>query len=446
MQSFNRALLAYLEQWKNKSNRKPLIIRGARQVGKTSLALLFGEKNFRNTVYINLEDVKQKAYFENPVSVEDFELILSSNYNQKMVAGETLLVIDEIQNSQHLVSLLRFFYEQRPSWYVVCAGSLLDAKINKKEISIPVGRVEFAYLYPLNYFEFLEACGKVDLLGSLKKFDPQNGLSETAHSLATNLFRDYCMMGGMPAVVKEYMENGLASPEIPNLYSSIFNTYLDDLYKYSQSTELDKLVFILQNAPKQVGSLYSYQGFAGSDYASRETRSALDTLERVLLLYQVMPTSSNELPLVEKPQRPKKLVFLDVGFVNHVADLFPQFISAKDLSGLYNGAIAEQVVGQNLLSLNQFSPPSGLYYWSREKGVGNAEVDFCFAYQNKIVGVEVKSSASGKLRSLHSFAQRVNNAACIRVYGGVFRREKVLGDSEFTSVPFYLLPRITDFI
>jgi len=410
------------------------------------LARYFGEKYFKNTIYINLEDVKQKVYFDKPISIEDFELILSTNYNQTMVPGETLLIIDEIQNSQSLVSLLRFFYEERPGWHVICAGSLLDAKINKKELSIPVGRVEFAYLYPLDFFEFLEATGKRELLTTLKNFIPETGISEAVHFTAISSFKEFCMLGGMPAVTAEYILHGPGSPEIHNLYSSIFSTYLDDLYKYSQNGEVEKLIHVLQNAPKQVGRLFNYQGFGNSEYVSKEIKLAFDTLERVLLLYQVMPTSSQELPLIEKPNRPKKLIFLDVGFVNYVADLFMQYVSLDDLSGLYNGAVAEQVVGQQLLSFNMVAPPKGLMYWSREKDAGSAEVDYCFTHGDKIVGLEVKSGATGKLRSLHTFAEKVKNPCCVRVYSGEFRRDDLLGSTTLMSIPFYLLPRLRELI
>lgn len=198
---FNRKIITYLENWKNKKQRKPLILRGARQVGKTSAILMFGKKYFENIIHINLEKADHLSLFKDELSLEDFEKIIQIKFHEKIIPGKTLIFIDEIQNSMPLIKLLRFFYEEKPHIHVIAAGSLLKAKIERQGFSLPVGRIEYAYLYPVDFFEYLEAKQETELLGYLKNISFSEKIPAGIHRQALTLFNEYTMIGGMPEIV-----------------------------------------------------------------------------------------------------------------------------------------------------------------------------------------------------------------------------------------------------
>jgi len=436
---FKRRLLSFLEEWKDKTTRKPLVLRGARQVGKTSLLKYFGENYFQNFIYINLEKQEHLRMFRKDLSVNEFEQILKVFFKQNLVDGKTLIFFDELQNSRAVVKLLRFLYEERPELHVVTAGSLLEVKIKQEGFSLPVGRVEFAYLYPLDFFEFLEAKKEQELLEFLKIHSLDKPILESIHNKALGLFREYSMIGGMPEVVKAYVaDNSLEN--VKRIYASLFQTYLEDLNKYSSSGSTKYMLHVLENAPLHAGEIVSYQGFSGSNYKFREMSEAFDVLEKVLLLKMLPATNSKKMPLVGKNRRPKKLLFLDFGFVNYYADLFNQFLNTTQIEDIYRGRLVEQIVGQNILAQYQFHEPN-IYFWAKEKREGSAEVDFSLIIDGKIVGVEVKAGLSSKFKSLMIFKKEVENSRAIHFYSGNIANHKL-----YRSLPLYLVPRILEAI
>lgn len=442
---FNRRIIKYLIEWKSSKHRKPLVIRGARQVGKTSAILLFAEKYFKDLVYINLENIEHLKLFREELSLKDFEDIIQVKFHRKILPKDTLVFIDEIQNSPSLIKLLRFFYEEKPEVCVVCAGSLLEARVEREGFSFPVGRVEFAYLYPLDFFEYLEAKNESELLNFLRNVTFKDKISPGIHQLALKNFSEYTMIGGMPEIVKVYLEKKDIQ-HLKSVYSSLFTSYCEDVYKYSSLSEAKYLSFVIEKAPLFAGNAITYEKFGSSNFRSREMGKTFNTLEKVMLLYQVQATKSQDSPLIPQRKRPKKLIFLDVGLVNHQMNIQEQFLSPSDLNDFYRGRIAEQVTGQNLLSqFSNFSPQ--IFYWSREKTEGSAEVDFCFSLGGKNLGIEVKSQTAGRLKSLFSFAKNVKNSYLVRVYGGTLLKEKVKYEDRvfsLASIPFYLIPRIFD--
>ncbi|MBI5242713.1 MAG: AAA family ATPase [Elusimicrobia bacterium] len=440
---FNRRLDLYLAKWMHRGSRKPLVLRGARQVGKTSTALTFAEKHFKNVVHVNLEKAEHRALFREPVSLEDFERIVRIKFQRKIVPGETLIFLDEIQNSAALISLLRFLYEERPAVHVIAAGSLLEAKIEKEGLALPVGRVEHAYLYPMDFFEYLDAKGESGLLDFLRSVSPEDKTPEAVHGLAMKAFHEYAMLGGMPEIVKMYLENG-SLEDLKAVYSSLFTGYSEDVHKYSSQANAKYLAYVIEKSPLFAGTNIAYEKFGGSSFRSREMGMAFELLEKAMLLHQLQATSSTNLPLVPQRKRPKKLLFLDVGLVNHQMGIQQDFLNPVDLNDFYRGRIAEQVIGQNILAqFEDFVPRA--FYWAREKPMGNAEVDFCLDRDGAIVGVEVKSGKSNRLRSLFSFGKLIKRSRLVRVYGGTLRREKIEIDGfslDLMSLPFYLAPRI----
>jgi len=442
---FPRKIISYLVEWKNKKERKPLVLRGARQVGKTSAVLMFGKKYFKSILHLNLENIEHQRLFREEVSLKDFEKIVQITLRQNIIPGETLIFIDEIQNSPPLIKLLRFFYERKPDVHVIAAGSLFQAKIEREGLSLPVGRIEYAYLYPLDFFEYLEARGEVELLNIFKSFSFKNKIPETLHREGLRHFHDYTMIGGMPEVIKTYIESQDVDILKP-VYSSLFTSYAEDVYKYSSLANVKYLSYVIEQAPLFAGMTITYDKFGGSNYRSREMGAAFSTLEKIMLVYPIQATKSNELPLIPQRKRPKKLLFLDVGLVNHRMGVQDQFINLKDLNDFYRGRVAEQVVGQNILSQFTHHCPS-LLYWAKGKQEGMAEVDYCFQAKGKILGIEVKSGSSGRLRSLFSFADAVKNHQLLRIYSGPFKQEIIkFGQTQYelTSIPFYLIPRIQD--
>lgn len=442
---FPRKIIPYLIEWKSKKNRKPLVIRGARQVGKTSAALMFGKQNFQNVIHLNLENIEHLRLFREEISLDDFEKIIQIRFHQKIAPVETLVFIDEIQNSPSLIKLLRFFYEERPNLHVMAAGSLFQAKIEREGFSLPVGRIEYAYLYPLDFFEYLEARAETELLNFLKSVSFDEKIPDAIHREGIRYFYEYTMIGGMPEVVKSYSEN----PNINNLkpiYSSLFTSYAEDVYKYSSLANAKYLSCVIEQSPLFAGTLITYEKFGGSNFRSREMAGAFETLEKVMLVYQAHATKSTEIPLIKQRKRPKKLIFLDVGLVNHRMDVQDEFINLKDLSSLYRGRIAEQVIGQNIIAQYTDHIPT-ILYWAKGKKEGTAEVDFCLQAGGNILGIEVKAGGAGRLRSLYSFADNVKNHNLVRIYGGHLNREGVkIGHETYKliSVPFYLIPRILD--
>ncbi|MDD4294173.1 MAG: AAA family ATPase [Candidatus Omnitrophica bacterium] len=444
---FDRKILKYLKKWKNRKNRKPLVLRGARQVGKTSAVLMFGEQFFDDIVNINLERMDHKNWFSSDLSLKEFIQIVKIKFGKEIIQGKTLLFIDEIQNSPSLISLMRFFYEDMPELHVIVAGSLLEAKIETEGISFPVGRVEFAHMYPLDFFEFLEATEDKNSLEFLKKFGFNEKLSEVLHDDFLKKFYEYTMIGGMPEVVAAYIK-GKNINDLKIVYNSLFSSYCEDVFKYANLANAKYLSFVIDNAPLFAGTLIKYEKFAGSVFRSREINKAFMTLEKVMILTQAQATSSINLPLVQQSKRPKKILFLDVGLVNYRMDILNEFYDMKDLNSFYRGRIAEQVVGQGLISLKD-DEKLNLVYWAKNKSQGSAELDWCFSYQGKIIGIEVKSGAEGKMRSMIQFAKSVEKRVLVRFYSGKLRRDELVSNGEkyrLLSIPFYLLPRLFDLI
>jgi uncharacterized protein len=444
---FNRDILDYLEKWRLKNGRKPLVLRGARQVGKTYAVLLFAKRHFENLVHINLEKAEHYELFKETDTVAEFEKITDVIFKKKIISGETLVFIDEIQNTPNLIALLRFFYEERPDLHVIAAGSLLEVKIKNEGLSMPVGRVEYAYVYPLTFFEFLGAIGESRLLDFLKKITLQESISDAIHRRALKLFYNYTLTGGMPEIVSLYVQNS-SQEEMNSAYSSLLTAYGEDIYKYSSSAHVKYLRHVLEQAPYSAGERITYEKFGGSGYRSREMSEAFAVLEGTMIVRQVNATKSINLPLIGQKKRAKKLLYLDSGFVNFKNNIQSEYIKLSDLNDLYRGKIAEQIVGQNIIA-GGLHFEQDLYYWAKEKPQASAEVDFCVAYHGKIIGIEVKSGHSARLKSLLNFAQSVESGKLIRIYSGPMKNDVISGAGkqyQLISLPFYLVNRIFDFV
>jgi len=437
---FYREIIDQLKIWKDQKNRKPLIIRGARQVGKTTAILMFGKKYFSSVININLDKMEQRRLFEQPLSLDEFETIIKIHFKTS-VSSETLLFIDEIQNSIYLLKLLRFFKEERPEIPVICAGSLLEVLIAKGGFQIPVGRVTYAYMYPLTFFEYLKAANKEELLDYLNNVHLHTDIPKSIHKEFLKEMNIYTLIGGMPEIVNEYVSSDDYNM-LPSIYNSLLTGYIEDSYKYTNNSQSKYTQFVIERAPLYAGERITYNKFSNSQYRSREISNSFSLLEKVMLLKRINGTVSTNIPIEGRMKMPPKIIFLDVGLVNKFMGINPvEMLNISDLNNLYRGKIAEQVVGQHLLC--QWQQQVNIYYWAKPKTQGSAEVDFCFTHNGKLVGLEVKSGKSGKLKSLSEFSKVVNNSILVRIYAGELTVNNLpLTKKKFLSVPFYLVPKL----
>jgi len=435
-----RKLEIELDKWKNNPYRKTLILRGARQVGKTSLVRKWGEANYDEFVEINLEKKSNLNVFDKVQSVPDF--IKSANIitGKKIFPGKSLIFIDEIQESKNIMELLRFFTEERPDLHLIAAGSLLEAKMTGKW-NVPVGRVEYMYLFPMTFFEYLRSVQKGNFLEQLE--NAEIGKEIIGTNFIEGHFKDYILIGGMPAVVNKYAETGNFS-EIKNTLSDMITSYDDDIGKYAAGSKRKYVEAIFKIAPNYAGQLFNYENFGDLGYKSREVSEAIQKLEQVRLLNQVKAINSLSTPLGYKHKRAKKMIWLDNGLANQANDAF-QSIS----EGRYQGRVMEQIVGQTLIA-GGVRRKFELAYWSRNKDEGSAEVDFCWQYNDKIVGLEVKSGNSKNLKSLFSMMDIGGDKVIpVRVSWDELEVEKYVFSGKkyrILSLPFYLLERWEDFI
>ena len=276
---FKRNIETELKKWKDSPIRKVLILRGARQVGKTSVIRMFGKENFDQLVEINLEQKEQRQWFAGVKSIADFAKRVELYLKRTLKDGQTLLFIDEVQESPEILDLLRFFAENRPGLHIVVAGSLLEAKMEGK--SVPVGRVEYMYLYPLTFFEYLRATGQLQWRSYLEKLEM--GENMTGGETLKKLFLEYILAGGLPEVVWNVAKNqGINT--VKEIQERLGSAYADDMGHYARSAEKKYLELAMSMGPKLAGGLFKYENMGESGYRGREVREAVDTLEKIMLL------------------------------------------------------------------------------------------------------------------------------------------------------------------
>ncbi|NOZ33835.1 MAG: ATP-binding protein [Chlorobi bacterium] len=440
---FRRNALNKLIEWSQSQNRKPLVLRGARQVGKTTLVNIFA-KQFDNYLYLNLEKPQELKLFKDIVSVDSLLEAIFYVKDKTRKKGKTLIFIDEIQNSSEAVAFLRYFYEDAPELFVISAGSLLETLIDKK-INFPVGRVEYLKLHPVSFTEFLEAVNELQSLELLKK----EKFPEYGHDKLLLLFHKYTFIGGMPEVVQSYSANRDLKV-IEKIYDSLLTAYLDDVEKYARNNTMAQIIsHTIEKSFSKAGHRIKFQNFGDSNYRSREVGEAFRTIEKAMILQLIYPVTNTELPININYKKSPRLQVLDTGLLNYFAGLREEIFGTNQLSDIQEGLILEHIVGQELLALNN-SPLHKLNFWSREKKDTNSEVDFVYSYKNKLFPIEVKKGKTGRLRSLHEFIYRSPHKYAVRVYSGKLSidNEKTVHGTEYKllNLPFYLINRIEYYI
>ena len=434
---FNRKVISQLNAWKHERGRKPLILRGARQVGKTTVLHEFG-KTFENYIYLNLESAESRRLFETEMPLDDRIKLMFARGGKVRREGDTLLFIDEIQNSPKAVEMLRYFYEEHPELHVVAAGSLLENVVDV-QVSFPVGRVQYLPVRPCSFVEFVGALG---LEGLEEMMYDKNG-SHVAHSRLMSLFGQYAVVGGMPEVVQTFADTGdlLA---MDTIYETLLQAYRDDVEKYVRNTKLSDVVrFVLEHGWLMAGETVTLTGFAGSNYKSKEVGEAFRLLQKAMLLELVYPTTHTEAPIMTELRRQPKLIWLDTGLVNYAAGIRSDIIRAHDIMDTWRGRVAEHIVAQELLTLND-KISQRRAFWLRGKGGESAEVDFVWQTDSTVIPIEVKSGTNSHLRSLHSFIDHSSVDFAVRVWSGEFSvndARTAIGDKPFrlVNLPFYMV-------
>lgn len=427
---FYRKLLDELESWRKSPARKPLVIRGARQVGKTTLVHAFGKK-FRQYIYINLEHSKDASLF---AQFDDIHQLLTRIFLEKRMrkefVSETLLFIDEVQVSPKVVNLLRYFREEVPELAVIAAGSMLESLLGKN-LTFPVGRVEYRVLRPFSFEEYLIAMGEEQLLAEFRKIP----IEKYAEPVLFEAFQNYALLGGMPEIIKHYSVHRDVTALGP-IYDALVSSYLQDAEKYAKSEQqLQVIRFAIHQAIFKAGHRTTFQQFGHANYGSKVIGEVLRALEKTHLLHVLHPVTGTILPLEPDYRKSPRIQFLDTGLVNYFVGLQKDILGTKDLSSVYQGKLVEHLVGQELLSFQSLSMQR-LHFWVRYKKQSDAEIDFVFPYDGKLVPVEVKSGATGHLKSLQVFLEQSPIHFAIRFYAGSRQLDKLRTG---TGKPFYLL-------
>lgn len=434
-----RFAMDYLAAWKSKPGRKPLIIRGARQVGKSWLARQFASEHFDNLVEINFErhpDLASVFAGNDPVkTVKSLEL----RFDTSISPGKTLIFLDEIQAAPAVFASLRYFFEEMPDLHIVAAGSLLEFAFDRQDFSVPVGRLEYLYLGPMQFEEFLYATGHERLSKYLAEFHITDHVAFAVHNQLIDLFRTFLIVGGMPAAINAFVDGSFRNAE--QVKHSILLTFQDDFGKYARTVRHDRLQKVYASIPSMVGTRFKYVKVDSSE-RSKDVAAALDLLCRARIAWRVCHSSANGIPVgSETNELNFKVLFLDVGLMNSSLGLGAvDFEKVSDVMLVNSGAICEQVVGQHLLYSQPSYQEPDLHFWSRERASSAAEIDYVISEGISIVPIEVKAGKTGTLKSMHMFLREKNRSFGVRLNSdlpSLLPAETAIADGN--NVPFTLL-------
>ncbi|MBA4368556.1 MAG: AAA+ family ATPase [Desulfobacterium sp.] len=400
-----------IKQWFEKSHRKPLVLRGARQVGKSTLVRQFARKNNLHLIEINLE---RHLYLDTIFKTLDLNHIIreiEAIAGLKIQKPDALLFLDEIQATPHALQALRYFYEDKPELPVIAAGSLLEFTLSRHSFSMPVGRIEYYHLWPMSFKEFLHAL-EPSLAEYLSTCTLETGIPVAAHQKLLKRFREFLFTGGMPEVVDVYRQTGSVA-DMAQIQRSIVDTYQDDFSKYARQKELAIMQMVFRHIPRTIGRKIKYSNIS-KEQKSREVKAAIDLLTKARICHKVFHSHCSGVPLyADINENTYKLIFMDVGIANHICgNDWIAIQSLPDNKLVNEGAIAEQFIGQHLVLLRNDSP--GLCYWLREGRSSNAEVDYVFSHGNLVLPVEVKSGKEGSLKSLQQFVLNKKTKLAVR--------------------------------
>ena len=401
----NRAIDNELTVWKNSKNRKPLLLRGARQVGKSSTVRELG-KQFDNFIEVNFEkddlELNVKAVFERGFNPKRICEELSVIYGKSIIPGQTLLFLDEIQSCIPAISSLRYFYEEYPELHVIAAGSLLEFALQELP-SFGVGRIRSIFLYPFSFDEYLRAINLSMLADAIQDASPDKPFPGTIHNKCLQQLIRFMLIGGMPEVVATYAQEG-SLLDCQKVLDDLTNSLYDDFSKYKQRVPSSRLREVFASVINQTGEKFTYSK-ASQEYNRLQIKESLELLELAGIIYPVTHTSANGLPLAaEMNIKHRRFLIFDTGIYQRFLQLdLGQLLTAESLQQVNKGALAELFVGLELLKSASSTNPTQLYYWQREKAGSSAEVDYVVQCNTDIVPVEVKSGTRGSMQSMFLF-------------------------------------------
>ncbi len=404
-----RLIDKYLLEWASRNNHKPLLLRGARQVGK-STAVQELSKKFDSFVEINFEkQPKYKALFKDDLDVKRIVPQISAMYGTSIKPGKTLLFLDEIQECPQAIMALRFFKEDMPELHVIAAGSLLEFAL-KQLPTFGVGRIHSMFMYPMTFDEFLDANGQQLLIEARNQASVDNPLPEPLHDKLLELLRTYMLVGGMPEAVKTWVKyhDFVRCQEVQD---DIVVTYEDDFTKYKRNVDPILLRQTLRSAAVQATKKFVYSK-VGSDYKTAEVKKSIELLALAGIIHPVIHTDANGLPLgSEEDKSYQKILLIDTGLMlrllnmslGDISELTTQILTASAADLVNKGPMAELIVGLEMLHHKSPNIRHDLYYWVRHAKNSQAEVDYISNYLQVVVPIEVKANTQGGMKSLWSF-------------------------------------------
>lgn len=424
-----RKIMSYLTDWKDSPHRKPLLLQGARQVGKTYSLLEFGRKYYENVAYFNFESApKLKTTFEENVSPDYLIPILSHISGQTIIKEKTLIIFDEVQLCERALTSLKYFYEQAPDYHIAVAGSLLGVAVNRSEFSFPVGKVDIKTMYPMDIEEFLDALGKHELVEMIKEcFSKDKTMPQVLHDEAMELYRKYLVTGGMPECVMQFVQTG-DYILIRNTQNMILESYLNDMSKYNNLNEIKKTRLTYDNITVQLSrknTRFQYKLIKKGGRAS-EFENAIEWLTLSGIASQVYKVEQIKKPLENYRNIDAfKIYVSDLGLLCAKKDLMAQDViyMSEELDD-FKGGMTENYVNLQLVS-NGYKT----YYWMSERG---AEIDFIIQREGNIIPIEVKSADNTKAKSLNVYMQSFKPKYAIKLSAKNFGFE-----SGKKTVPLY---------
>jgi predicted AAA+ superfamily ATPase len=431
-----RSILYELKKWKEDSRHKPLLIRGARQVGKTYIIRKLGQE-FQNYVEVNFELYPEaKKIFDHDLDPERIIRDLSAFTRKKITPGVSLLFFDEIQEAAGAISALRYFYEMLPQLHVIAAGSLLDFEL--ENIGLPVGRVASIYMYPLSFMEFLAAKNEGLLIETIFEHDASRELNEALHNKLLLLLGEYMTVGGMPEAVAGFVEN----PDLNRcfkIHRTIIDAFRQDFHKYAKKYQVKYVELLFNSVPGFLGKKFKFSNIPG-EYRKRELMPALELLVKAGVAARIIHSSGQGVPLAAAAKEDVfKVLFLDIALSQSVlGGDTASWLLDPGINFINKGGLTEAFVGQELLAYSTPDQKSDLFYWQREERASNAELDYLIRKNDIIVPIEVKSGAAGHLKSLRLFLDEREKSP----YGVRFSVSNFFRDNDIHTYPLYAVAKL----
>lgn len=425
-----RKIFEYLKEWKKSPYRKPLILQGARQVGKTHSILTFGKNEYENVAYFNFEtDTRLKETFNENINPEYLIPILSRIANETIIKEKTLIVFDEIQLCEKALTSLKYFYENAPEYHVIVAGSLLGIAVNREQFSFPVGKIDMKTLYPMDIEEFLIAMGEDELVKKIKyAFKENTPMGAVLHNTAMEYYRKYLVVGGMPECVGKFKETQ-NYPLIRHTQNMILLSYLNDMSKYNTANEIKKTRLIYDNITVQLSkenTRFQYKIVKTGGRAS-EFENAIEWLTLSGITSKIYGVEDIQKPLENyKNIDLFKIYVSDIGLLCAKKEIVPEdILYLSDELNDFKGGMVENFVNIHL-SINDYTQ----YYWKAQKGT--SEIDFIIMREGKIIPVEVKSADNTRSKSLETYIKKYNPEYSIKISSKNFGFE-----NSIKSIPLY---------